>query len=312
MKLSLAIALALALPNTLSAQTAPPASVSATTPVADEPTFVPPIVYPADAKAQRVTGRVDIEVSVDTTGKVTSVRVLAGPQALRQAAVDAYYQARYQPLFRNGVAVPATVDTSVNFALAEAAAAPAASFEKLFETLHNNCQQLAYQKAPDAMPTCRRAVEVAHTLPANDMLEMRATAYNDLVLLLIAKGKYAGTGSTQPNPDLPEAGTLANDAVTLVGGIGPHHAALATAYITRAEVRSLAGDLKGSVADCVVAEEVLNNLIADQAAPTEKKVDRTATLKTQLRDVYALHAVVLDREHRKKEASQIRATADNV
>jgi TonB family protein len=290
-----------------SSQSAP----SSQTPVPDEPLSVPAIVYPAEAKALHITGVVELEVSVDPTGKVSNVRVLSGPVQLRQAAVDAYYQATYPPMMKAGRAIPAIVRTRVNFSLNQAPPPPDDALEKRFEAVHANCQELSLERSEQALPTCRQAVDLARQFTTNAHLDARATAYNDLILLLIANGKYAGKGSTAPNPALPEAGILADQAVQLVSAYvpataGPHTPALAVAYISRAEVRSLAGDLKGSIADCIVAEETLTNLIADQAAPTEKKVDRTANYKSQLRDVFELHAVMLDRQGNRKQAKVIR------
>lgn len=144
-------------------------------------------------------------------------------------------------------------------------------------------------------------------------LEARATAYNDLVLLLIASGRYDGSGKAIANPNLPEAGALANQAVDLItrsATSGPHRPAVAVAYITRAEVRSLAGDLQGAAADCAEAEEVLGTLVADQAAPDQNKVDRTANYRGQLHETLLLHAVVLDRQHKTADAQRLRHRAD--
>ncbi len=305
MKSLFALALVLALPLRASAQTAVPAPRQPS-PVVDEPLSVPPIVYPPDAKAQHITGVVELQISVDPTGKVENVRVLSGPQPLRQAAVDAYYQAVYPPLLRDGKAVPAVVTTGVNFKLNELTKDE--SLDQQFERVHADCQQLSAQHSPDALATCRSAVNLAHGfLSATAYLDARATAYNDLVLLLIAKGKYASPGSTRPNPALPEAETIANEAIDLVSWNGPHTRAVAVAYITRAEVRALANNPKGSIADCVVAEDTLGSLME-----TPAESERVPYYKSQLKEVLELHAVMLEQQGNRKEARLIREKEQGV
>ena len=64
---------------------------------------------------------------------------------------------------------------------------------------------------------------------------------------------------------------------------------------------------RAAATDCAIAEETLTTLIADQAAPDQQALDRTANYKSQLRDVYELHAVVLGRAGKQREAKRLRA-----
>ena len=57
---------------------------------------VPP-EYPEMAKAQHVSGKVQIDALVDASGNVASVKVLSGPMLLRKAAIDAVKQWKYTP-----------------------------------------------------------------------------------------------------------------------------------------------------------------------------------------------------------------------
>lgn len=57
---------------------------------------VPP-EYPEMAKAQHVSGKVQIDALVDASGNVASVKVLSGPMLLRKAALDAVKQWKYSP-----------------------------------------------------------------------------------------------------------------------------------------------------------------------------------------------------------------------
>ena len=285
-----------------------PAPQPAGPPTQDEPLTLPAIVYPALAREQRIQGTVHLEIAVDAAGQVFGVKALDGPLLLRQAAIDAYAHATYKPLLHDGRPAPAIVTTAVIFHLDELPPDSDQIVDKQFSILHSNCQELSLEHAPNALQTCRQAVDYSRRFSPGAQLEARATAYNDLVLLLIANGKYAGHGSAAPNPDLPEAAVLADQAIDLIAGSTAHTPAVAVAYITRAEVRSLQGDLKGSAEDCATAEETLNILIQDQAKDLAN--DRTANYRGQLKETLLLHAIVLERQHRKKDAERLRAEAE--
>lgn len=262
-------------------------------PLLDEPLTVPAVVYPADARALRIQGTVQLQVDVDATGHVTAVHALAGPEQLRQAAIDAYRQATYRPVITQGHPTAAIVKTSVDFHLQELAPDSAETSLKLFRFQHTNCQKLSLTHDPVALPTCRAAVETGRQLAPTAELEARASAYNDLVLLLIADGKKSR--------NLPEAERYADQAVDLVSGTGVHQPAVATAYITRAEVRSLAGNLKGAEADCSTAEETLQTLLADEA-----ENEKAGAYRGEMQQLIELHAVILERDGKKDQARRLR------
>lgn len=58
---------------------------------------LPVPAYPETARRMRVVGTVVVEVTVDESGRVSEARAVSGPAFLRQAAVDAARQARFQP-----------------------------------------------------------------------------------------------------------------------------------------------------------------------------------------------------------------------
>ena len=277
-------------------------------PIHDEPLSVPTVLYPDDARQARIEGSVPLQVNVDPTGHVTSVQALGGPTLLRRAAIDAYSHAVYPPLITNGHPSPAIITTSVTFSLRELPPDSDLLVDRAFEPLHARCQQSSLNRTPDArtsdaLALCRQAVQTSERFSPTAQLEVRATALNDLVLLLIVDGKRS--------THLPEAGLYADHAVDLVTSSGrslPHTQAVAIAYITRAEVRSLAGNLKGSASDCAEAEEVLATLLADQAKDVQD-TDRAGNLRVQLRDTYLLHAIVLQRAGKNKEAQTLRNQA---
>jgi TonB family protein len=75
-------------------------------------------VYPPDAKASRIQGKVELTVEIGTDGKVKSVAVLSGPPELVQSAVDAVNQWVYQTTLLNGEPVEVITTVDVNYTLA--------------------------------------------------------------------------------------------------------------------------------------------------------------------------------------------------
>lgn len=267
--------------------------VQSAAPIQDEPLTLPAIVYPADARAHHIQGAVQLQVDVDPAGHVTAVHALGGPEELRQAAIDAYSRATYRPVISKGHATPAIISTTVNFKLAEAPPDTAATLNKRFQSQRAQCRQLSAEKDAGALQACVQAADTGNTFAPNVELAARAAAYNDLVLLLIADGRKS--------KHLGDAARYADQAVTLVAGSTVHQPAIAVAYISRAEVRSLAGNLKGAAADCSVAEETLQTLMADEA-----ENDRAAGYRGQMRELIELHAVILDRDGKRDQARALR------
>jgi protein TonB len=74
-------------------------------------------VYPAGAQAAQVEGAVVVEATVDTSGRVDSVRVINGHPMLQAAAATAVKQWTYQPLLLNGQPVPFILTVTVTFHL---------------------------------------------------------------------------------------------------------------------------------------------------------------------------------------------------
>lgn len=68
-----------------------------------------------DAVRDFETGSVVIDAVVGTEGKVESMNVLSGPPSLRDGAMQALKQYRYEPATRNGQPVPAHVTVTVRF-----------------------------------------------------------------------------------------------------------------------------------------------------------------------------------------------------
>ena len=76
------------------------------------------IPYPEDARSRGIEGTVVLSVLVDETGRVRSVKVLAGPGGgLDQAAAKAVEGVRFRPALRKGQPVPAQITYRYTFLL---------------------------------------------------------------------------------------------------------------------------------------------------------------------------------------------------
>jgi protein TonB len=73
--------------------------------------------YPAIARSAMVEGTVLLNVKVGKDGRVKDVRVLGGPDLLREAAVASAWTAVFRPAVFNGQAVDAWVGFPVTFRL---------------------------------------------------------------------------------------------------------------------------------------------------------------------------------------------------
>jgi len=69
-------------------------------------------VYPAIAKAARVSGVVVLQATISKTGTIENLKVISGPPMLQGAATDAVRSWRYRPYLLNGD--PVEVETTVN------------------------------------------------------------------------------------------------------------------------------------------------------------------------------------------------------
>jgi len=76
-----------------------------------------PPVYPAIARSNRIMGDVLVDALIDTAGHVTTVKVVSGPVMLRQAAVQALRQWKYEPARLDGQPVAMHLSLIVKFRL---------------------------------------------------------------------------------------------------------------------------------------------------------------------------------------------------
>jgi protein TonB len=75
---------------------------------------VPP-VYPPFARTSHVSGDVKLDALIDANGNVTELKVISGPPILRQPAMDAVRQWKYDPARLNGQPVALHLGVTVRF-----------------------------------------------------------------------------------------------------------------------------------------------------------------------------------------------------
>jgi len=69
-------------------------------------------VYPAEAKKEKVSGKVVLDAIIARDGTMANLRVVSGPALLQQSALDAVKEWRYRPYLLNGETV--AVETTIN------------------------------------------------------------------------------------------------------------------------------------------------------------------------------------------------------
>jgi TonB family protein len=74
--------------------------------------------YPAEAKAARVQGRVELEIRITKDGVPSDLRVVSSPSDdLSESAIEAVRQWRYRPTLLNGAPVEVVSTVIVNYTL---------------------------------------------------------------------------------------------------------------------------------------------------------------------------------------------------
>lgn len=111
-----AAAVAVAVPVSAMAQQPAAVRVGGQVQAPERISYVPP-VYPAIAKAARVSGIVIAEAVVGADGAVTDARIIRSIALLDEAALNAVRQWRYSPSLMNGRPVPVIMTVTVAFKL---------------------------------------------------------------------------------------------------------------------------------------------------------------------------------------------------
>jgi TonB family protein len=101
------------------AHTAPAPAMVAMEPQAFVPGLNPlhrtEAVYSEAARAQKIHGMVEVLVTIDPSGSVVNAEALSGKELLRPAAIDAIREWKFRPVIRDGHAVYAATQTTVDF-----------------------------------------------------------------------------------------------------------------------------------------------------------------------------------------------------
>ncbi len=71
--------------------------------------------YPAMAKQMHITGRVDVEVTIDTDGSVAEVRVVSGNALLTPAVTSALKKWKFSPFTADGAPTKAVAPIGFDF-----------------------------------------------------------------------------------------------------------------------------------------------------------------------------------------------------
>ena len=77
----------------------------------------PQPVYPVEARKNKISGTVTVEIEIGEDGNVVSAKAASGPDALRAAAVEAAYKARFKPTTVKGKPVKVSAALTYNFVL---------------------------------------------------------------------------------------------------------------------------------------------------------------------------------------------------
>ena len=75
-------------------------------------------VYPPEAKAAKIQGKVVLRAVIGKDGHVKNLQVVSGPKELQQSALDAVRQWVYKPYLLNGNPVEVMTDINVIYTLA--------------------------------------------------------------------------------------------------------------------------------------------------------------------------------------------------
>jgi TonB family protein len=113
----------------------PPSSTSTTSPSLEPPTLPSPSraryvqsnimegnllsaprpEYPSLARANRISGKVTLQVTISTSGSVETLRATNGPRPLREAAIEAVRKWRYKPYSVDGRPIEVATTVYVDF-----------------------------------------------------------------------------------------------------------------------------------------------------------------------------------------------------
>jgi len=237
----------------------------------------PKVVYPTEAKQLHIQGKVELELTVSPSGNVVAERVVSGPPALQQAAIDLFKNMKYRPFLRNGKPSLALVQAAIAYEMDGDAMAPQDQHVgDSFFPAHEKCEELKHQHVNNAIEACREALNLSKRFSTGSELEARTVAYSDLAQLLIESHREL------------EATSLGDEAVALVSETSKDNQAYVSAHLTRAQTRAAIRDFAGSDEDSTLAESSLRGLARQETHSVFIKM-----FSDELKNSLMFHAAVL-------------------
>lgn len=147
--------------------------------------MVEPVV-PPEAAAAKIGGTVVTEAIIRVNGTVESVSVLAGPQALHKAAIDAVKQWAFKPFLRNGK--PARVLALIDVTFPDPARDEAQRRNRAVFAAMDECRQ--QQRTPTGEAVCANAARLADEYEPRQLVA-RGSAHEGYGVALLFAGKPA-------------------------------------------------------------------------------------------------------------------------
>lgn len=278
-----------------------------------------PLSYPAIATAKHVEGTVVLRVQVGPTGKVESTQTISGPPLLIQAASDSVKQWTFRPFEKNGSAIQASSDVSLDFVLSGTSRAPSKQPEKAnsqsssakitilqvkrvgtddkvadrFFEARKKCDAEMKEKKPveATAKTCKDAADIAEQLTPDGHYIDKRFAFIAAATAL----KNAG--------DLNEALVYATKAVNVTRLGHDLDAGSSEAYATRGSIEFLLGDLSAADQDLTQSENYGRKAIA--WAQKEAPID-IESYKGMLGQELRFHSnVSIDMNHRAEAKNEL-------
>jgi TonB family protein len=250
-------------------------------------------VYPPIAKAARISGTVVLAVVVSSTGKLESWKVVSGPAMLQQSAIDALKEWAFHPLQRNGSAVAASGEVSIEFSLgmsSEATKKDEETAQRFFKESDECHKELAKRdNSPETGATCRKAADIADEFaPGGRFIEKRSSYV------------YAAWALANCR-DFSNALIYANKAVAVVQLGHDDNSGTSAAYGIRGIVEGDLNDLPAADRDLTTAEEDQRKALA---WAKEVKFEHADSYKSSLALYLRLHSALLLALNRSDEAKK--------
>lgn len=242
--------------------------------------------FPPIAGAAHVYGTVVIAVTIDPTGRVSSMRLVSGPPMLQQAALDAVERYTYTPFQTEGKPVLVDSKVSVDFG-ANSQPHMTKGFGNFLQSLRSCEVQISKPGKPsDQVKTCGHAAQLADGLPDDAPLRERLIAYVQYATALIHNGNAA------------DAVLVGNKAIEMSKQLADVFPALCASYEVTGEASAVAGKPAGADQYLTHAEECETRELQLPTNPALKQHDSQV-----MKELLQFHAKVLASMGNQKEAA---------